>query len=169
MSDFIIRAATVSDIDLLWPMIQAKVEKMNSLGNDQWGKDYPTKSDYMNDILRNELSVAVLETGTPIGVLCITLSGDPDYAGIAWEIQAPALTLHRLVIFRNVQHLGVVSALFQKAENCAKGRSIKSIHAVTYSKNDKMMEIFSREGYEERGILYMRNRPFHYIAYEKKL
>ncbi len=169
MSDFIIRTATVSDIDFLWPLIQAKVAKMNSLGNEQWGKDYPTKSDYMNDILRNELYVAALETGTPIGTLCITPSEDPDYAGVAWEVWAPALTLHRLATSANARHPYVVPALFRKAESCAKSLSMKSIHAVTYSKNKKMIEIFLREGYEERGVLYMRNRSSHYIAYEKIL
>ena len=118
MSDFAIRAATVSDIDLLWPWIQAKVAKMNALGNEQWGQDYPTKRDYMNDILRNELFVAVLETGAPVGALCITPSESPDYAGIAWKVGAPALTLHRLAASTNDRHPCVVPALFRKAESC---------------------------------------------------
>ena len=66
-----IRLARPEDMDAVWALVQRAVAHMRSLGNPQWGEDYPTRAHYAADQARGELYVAVDEAGTILGAVCL--------------------------------------------------------------------------------------------------
>ena len=53
-----IRLARPEDVDAIWALVQRAAAHMQSLGNPQWGEDYPTRAHYAADQARDELYVA---------------------------------------------------------------------------------------------------------------
>lgn len=50
-----IRLARPEDVDAIWALVQRAAAHMQSLGNPQWGEDYPTRAHYAADQARDEL------------------------------------------------------------------------------------------------------------------
>ena len=58
-----IRLARPEDVDAIWALVQRAAAHMQSLGNPQWGEDYPTRDFYAGDISRGELYAAASGAG----------------------------------------------------------------------------------------------------------
>ena len=56
------------------------------------------------------------------GIRADTTLAGIDYADVPWAVDAPALVMHRMVVDPDVQRGGVASALFQHAEDRARGQ-----------------------------------------------
>lgn len=110
-----IRLACPEDVDAIWALVQRAAAHMQSLGNPQWGEDYPTRAHYAADQARDELYVAEDEDGTILGAVCLNQEQAPEYALLPWAVSGPAMVLHRLAVDPDAQRRGVGRSFFQFA------------------------------------------------------
>lgn len=169
MTHFTIRPAVETDLDALWLMVCRAVEKMNAEGSEQWSSDYPTPEHYREDIRRGELLTAVADDGSVLGIACATTAPEPNYRDVPWNVEGPALVIHRMAVDPELQRSGVASALFEYAENRARQQGVPAVHVDTYSKNEKMQALFRGRGFVQRGTIRLHGRPLPYPAFEKLL
>lgn len=55
----VIRHGTVEDVDSILDIVKEVTARMNAEGNFQWNQFYPLRDDFLKDIERQELYVAV--------------------------------------------------------------------------------------------------------------
>lgn len=166
-----IRRAALRDLEEIWSLVGRAVAHMNTLGNPQWGADYPTRAHYEADIARGELYLALRFDGRVLGVACINTDQAEEYAPLPWTIPGPAMVIHRMAIDPAAQRQGIATALFRFAEELARGAGIATMHMDTYAQNSRMQALVRRMGYEPTGeVSFSRpNRPLTYPCFEKVL
>ncbi len=169
MLSYTIRPARPQELDQIWDLVRRAVAKMNAEGSEQWGPDYPARSDYAADIQRGELWAAVGPEGRVLGVACVNQHEDPTYAAVAWTCPSPAVSVHRAAVDPEVQRGGVASALLSHAVELAREAGVASLHVDTYSKNVKMQGLFRKLGFVQRGEIRLHSRPLPFPAFEKVL
>ena len=167
---FEITPAAAADLDEIWPMIGRAAAHMNTLGNPQWGEDYPTRAHYAADIGRGEL-YAAREDGNILGVACLNTARAEEYAPLLWKSTGPALVIHRMAVNPEMQRRGVGRALFTFAEELARKKGLAAIHADTYSLNAPMQTLFLAMGYSRVGFVRFGRpcRELDYPCFEKLL
>lgn len=166
MEPFSIRPAEPEDLDQIWSLVRRAVKKMNAEGSDQWGEDYPLREDYEDDLTHGELWCAVTGDGRVLGAACINREEDPTYAGVAWTVPGPALSIHRAAVDPAAQRRGVGSALVRHAITLARQEGVRSMRVDTYSKNTNMQWLFQKLGFIRRGEIHLHSRDLPFPAFE---
>ena len=165
---FTIRLAGPSDLPALWALVERAVAHMNSLGNPQWGSDYPTRALYAADQAAGELYVALNPQGRLLGCACINGRESPEYAAVAWSA-SPAYSVHRLAVDPEAQRKGVATALMAHAETLARRAGVPALHVDTYTRNGRMQALFYKRGFRKVGEISLHGRPEPYPCFEKIL
>jgi GNAT superfamily N-acetyltransferase len=164
-----IRLATANDIPAIMQLINQVVPLMIASGNHQWDNTYPNAQVFANDILQNQLWVAVVDDEIG-GVSAITTDQDAEYAHVGWDITEVAIVTHRLAVSPRFQGLGIAAALLQKAEDEAIRRHIKTLRIDTNSLNKATQKLFPKMGYTFIGEIGLDFRPgLLFYCYEKRL
>ena len=166
-----IRLARPEDVDAIWALVQRAAAHMHSLGNPQWGEDYPTRAHYAADQARDELYVAEDEDGTILGAVCLNQDQAPEYALLPWAISGPAMVLHRLAVDPAAQRRGVGRSFFQFAEAMARCHGLPTFHLDTYARNDRMQALIRSQGFTQVGMVHFdrEGRPDGFPCFEKVL
>lgn len=166
-----IRPAHLGDLDEIWAIVGRAVAHMNAQGNPQWGIDYPTLDHYAADVARGELYVAQGEDSTILGVVCLNDDQSAEYAPLPWRIPGPAIAIHRMAVDPAAQGQGVARGLFLFAEKLAKDKGFSTIHADTYSLNNRMQSLFLSMGYDRVASVHFERDGRHlpYPCFEKVL
>lgn len=166
-----IRLARPEDVDAIWALVQRAAAHMHSLGNPQWGEDYPTRAHYAADQARDELYVAEDEDGTILGAVCLNQDQAPEYALLPWAISGPAMVLHRLAVDPSAQRRGVGRSFFQFAEAMARCHGLPTFHLDTYARNDRMQALIRSQGFTQVGTVHFdrEGRPDGFPCFEKVL
>jgi ribosomal protein S18 acetylase RimI-like enzyme len=92
-----IRLATKDDFPSLMALVRRVVPLMRATGNLQWDETYPNEAVFQRDIDLNQLWVAVV-AGNIAGVAAVTMDQEPDYTQVGWNIEEPAIVVHRLAV-----------------------------------------------------------------------
>ena len=167
-----IRKAVRSDLNELWTLVRAAIEEMNRSGNNQWGADYPILEDYAQALDDGQLYAACGETGAIRGVAVFNTAEEPQYSGLNWLTQSPALVIHKVAVDPSAQRTGAASALFQFAFELARSRGLASVRIDTYSLNQRMQALIRKQGFSFVGEIYFPafpDRPLPFRAFEKIL
>ena len=145
------------------------VPLMRATGNLQWDESYPNETVFQRDIDLEQLWVA--ELGTAIaGVAAVTMDQEPDYAQVGWDIDEPAIVVHRLAVDPAFRGLGAAGALMQKAEEIAIERGINVLRVDTNTQNEATQRLFPKLGYRLAGEIGLAFRPgLRFLCYEKRL
>ncbi|SHI99671.1 Acetyltransferase (GNAT) family protein [Clostridium amylolyticum] len=162
------RKAVIEDIEEIMNIVQGAVAKMNELGNDQWGEDYPKAQDYLKDIKEGTLFV-YCQGNDILGVICINEDEAPEYSDVSWRINAKALVIHRIAVKVHSQGKGIAYKLLGFAEDLARETGINYIRTDTYTKNNGAQRLFLKSGYEFRGVIHFTRRPEDFYCYDKVL
>lgn len=136
---------------------------MRSSGNpNQWNGAYPDPELLREDIRRQCLYV-IKKDGRIHGVFMLLLEEEPTYSYIedgSWrEGETPYGTIHRLA------GDGEVKGLFAKCVAFCEGK-VKYLRADTHFDNHTMQHLLEKNGFERRGIIYLKNGDSR-IAYQK--
>jgi ribosomal protein S18 acetylase RimI-like enzyme len=67
---------------------------------------------------------------------------EPDYAQVGWDIDEPAIVIHRLAVDPAFRGAGVAGALMQKAEEVAADRGITILRVDTNTQNEATQRLF---------------------------
>src|ERR1700759_2250658 len=138
-------------------------------GDLQWGETYPNETVLQRDIDLVQLWVAEADTGLA-GVAAITMDQEPDYAQVGWDINEPAVVVHRLAVDPAFPGAGVAGALMQKAEEVAAERGIAILRVDTNTQNAATQRLFPKLGYQLAGEIGLEFRPgLRFFCYEKRL
>ena len=150
---------------LMWRVVPG----MLAAGNHQWDDSYPNEAVFQRDIDLAQLWVA--HVGTAIaGIAAITMDQETDYTQVGWDINEPAVVVHRLAVDPAFRGTGVATALMQKAEDIAAERGITILRVDTNTYNQATQQLFPKLGYLLAGEISLQIRPgLRFFCYEKRL
>lgn len=135
---------------------------MRANGNpNQWNGAYPDPETLRTDIEKQRLYV-YKKDGRIHGVFMLLLEEEPTYAYIedgSWREEAPYGTIHRLA------GDGEVKGLFAKCVAFCE-KKVPYLRADTHFDNHTMQHLLEKNGFERRGIIYLKNGDPR-IAYQK--
>lgn len=135
---------------------------MRANGNpNQWNGAYPDPETLRTDIEKQRLYV-YKKDGRIHGVFMLLLEEEPTYAYIEdgnWREERPYGTIHRLA------GGGEVRGLFAKCVAFCESK-VKYLRADTHFDNHTMQHLLEKNGFERRGIIYLKNGDPR-IAYQK--
>lgn len=135
---------------------------MRANGNpNQWNGAYPDPETLRTDIEKQRLYV-YKKDGRIHGVFMLLLEEEPTYAYIedgSWREERPYGTIHRLA------GDGEVKGLFAKCVAFCESK-VKYLRADTHFDNHTMQHLLEKNGFERRGIIYLKNGDPR-IAYQK--
>ena len=135
---------------------------MRANGNpNQWNGAYPDPETLRTDIEKQRLYV-YKKAGSIHGVFMLLLEEEPTYAYIedgSWREETPYGTIHRLA------GDGEVRGLFAKCVAFCESK-VKYLRADTHFDNHTMQHLLEKNGFERRGIIYLKNGDPR-IAYQK--
>jgi N-acetylglutamate synthase-like GNAT family acetyltransferase len=164
-----IRLATQDDLPALMELIGRVVPLMRAAGNLQWDHSYPNTDVFNRDIQLKQLWIAELE-GHITGVAAVTTDQDHDYTQVGWDINEPAIVVHRLAVDPAFRGLGAAGILMQKAEAVAVERGIHVLRVDTNTQNVATQQLFPKLGYLLAGEISLEFRPgLRFFCYEKRL
>jgi ribosomal protein S18 acetylase RimI-like enzyme len=164
-----IRLAIYEDLGALMALLQRVVPLMRSAGNLQWDENYPNETVLKRDIDLKQLWIA--EIGPDIaGFAAVTMDQEPDYAQVGWDINEPAIVVHRIAVDPSFRGAGVASSLMQKAEHIAVERAVFVVRVDTNTQNVATQRLFPKLGYQLAGEISLQLRPgLRFFCYEKRL
>lgn len=136
---------------------------MRESGNpNQWNGAYPDPELLKEDIRKQRLYV-IKKDGRIHGVFMLLLEEEPTYGYIedgSWrEGETPYGTIHRLA------GDGEVKGLFPRCVAFCQSK-VKYLRADTHFDNHTMQHLLEKNGFERRGIIYLKNGDPR-IAYQK--
>jgi ribosomal protein S18 acetylase RimI-like enzyme len=164
-----IRLATYDDLSALMALMRRVVPAMLAAGNLQWDDNYPNEAVFKRDIDLAQLWVADAESSIT-GLAALTMDQEPDYAQVGWDIDEPAIVVHRLAVDPAFRGAGVATALMQKAEEIAAERGITVLRVDTNTQNQATQRLFPKLGYLLAGEINLHIKPgLRFFCYEKRL
>jgi ribosomal protein S18 acetylase RimI-like enzyme len=89
---------------------------------------------------------------------------------VGWDIDEPAIVVHRLAVDPAFRGAGVAAALMQKAEDVAVERGVGVLRVDTNTQNEATQRLFPKLGYRLAGEISLQFRPgLRFFCYEKRL
>jgi len=168
-----LRRADENDIPAIMVVIRKVVPLMRAAGNLQWDDAYPNPEVFMRDIAKKQLWVAQIDdsgTSTIAGVAAITEDQEPEYARVGWDINEPAIVVHRVAVDPEYRGRGIAEALMRQAEVVAAERGIHVLRVDTNSQNQATQRLFPKLGYTFFGETELGFRPnLRFLCYQKRL
>ena len=150
-------------------LIRAVVPQMRAEGNLQWDDDYPNPAVFGKDIAAGQLWVAEIDDAIA-GVAAITTEQSPEYADVGWDLNEPAIVVHRLAVDPAFRGRGVAEALMRHAEAVAREQRISVLRIDTNTQNPAMHRLMPKLGYTFAGEIGLAFRPgLRFFCYEKRL
>ena len=164
-----IRLAVGEDVAGVMGVLRRVVPMMRAAGNLQWDDAYPNAEVFERDIELGQLWVAEID-GAIAGVAALTSDQEPEYAEVGWDIEEPAVVVHRLAVDPAFRGMGVAGALMRKAEDVAMERGIRVLRVDTNTLNEASQRLFPKLGYALVGEIGLEFRPgLRFLCYEKRL
>ncbi len=154
--------ATEADLPRILEIYDIAKAYMRTSGNpNQWNGAYPDPELLRADIAQQRLYV-YKKDGKIHGVFMLLLGEEPTYAYIedgSWREETPYGTIHRLA------GDGEVKGLFAKCVAFCE-KKVPYLRADTHFDNHTMQHLLEKNGFERRGIIYLKNGDPR-IAYQK--
>ena len=164
-----IRTCKSDEVTTLMDLVRRMVPSMRASGNLQWDEDYPNAEVFQQDVAAAQLWVAEID-GKIGGFAAITTEQPAEYAEVGWNVQEPAIVVHRLAVDPAWRGKGIAAALMAQAETVAKDRGIGVLRVDTNSENAATQRLFPKLGYTLAGEIELGFRPgLRFLCYEKRL
>lgn len=162
------RKAVLSEIPLIWAILQQAIIRRREEGSRQWQDGYPNPEVLQKDIEKGA-GFVVTEGETIIGYSAVLINDEPAYATIEgkWLTTEDFIVVHRVAVAEQYLGKGIAQKIFGHIETFALSNKIYSIKADTNYDNIAMMKIFEKLGYTYCGEVYFRGSARK--AYEKVL
>ena len=165
----IIRLAQSADVVSIMKLVAEVVPMMNASGNFQWDNTYPNPAVFEKDILNQDLWLTEFE-GDIAGVAALTTVNEEEYAGVGWDINEPAVVVHRLAVSPHYQGKGIAGALMLQAEQVARDKGINVLRVDTNVVNKATNSLFPKLGYVFAGEIELKfKKDMKFSCYEKRI
>ena len=162
------RKAQLSEIPLIWTILQQAIQRRKEDGSNQWQDGYPNPEIIQNDI-EKEQGYVLVDNEVIVGYCAILINDEPEYEKIVgkWLTNNDFVVFHRVAISQDYLGKGLAKIMMTSIETLALENNIYSIKADTNFDNDAMKHLFEKQGYIYCGEVYFRGSPRK--AYEKVL
>ncbi len=158
---------TEQDLDAICSLLKDAIKEMEKHGIFQWDEIYLTRSDFEEDIGKNDLYV-VYDDDTLIAFYVISREWDEQYDNAEWKYDDDsAYILHRFCVSPKVQNRGIGKTVLNQIEKQVKEMGYESIRLDTFTQNPYAQRLYRHNGYESRGYADWRKGRFDLM--EKKL
>jgi ribosomal protein S18 acetylase RimI-like enzyme len=165
----LIRLAVRENVATVMALLRQVVPLMQAAGNLQWDERYPNEAVFELDVVRKQLWVAEID-GVIAGMAAVTTEPELEYAQVGWDIEEPAVMVHRLAVDPAFRGAGIAALMMRKAEEVATERGISIVRTDTSAENATAQRLFSKLGYELAGEIGLSFRPgLRVLCYEKRL
>lgn len=167
--DYLFRQATSNDINEIWEILAAGIERRRIDGSNQWQDGYPNPDVIKNDIDTNIGYVLISEEGVIAGYCAVIINDEPAYADIIgkWLTQGDYVVYHRVAISEHFLGKGLAQVMLKHIEDFALSKNITSLKVDTNFDNAGMLKILDKLGYVYCGEVFFRGSPRK--AFEKVL
>ncbi|SDE18765.1 GNAT family N-acetyltransferase [Riemerella columbipharyngis] len=160
------RKAKTDDEAAVWEILKSAIHRRRLDGSSQWQDGYPNMEILKNDI-RQEAGWVLVGGEMVCGYVAI-YGEEPAYDDLKqgnWLSNGVFIVIHRLAVSEGLIGRGLAQKIFEKVEEFARQKGIKSIKADTNFDNYAMLHIFKKMGYSYCGKVYFRGSER--LAYEK--
>jgi GNAT superfamily N-acetyltransferase len=164
----ILRKAILSEVPVIWEILQQAIERRRLDGSQQWQNGYPNEQSIRDDISKGYAYVLV-ENDVVIAYSAIIFDVEPAYTAIKgkWLTNGDYVVVHRVATSDAVKGKGVATELFRKIEDLAMENNVFSVKVDTNFDNVPMLKIVDKLGYTYCGEVEFHGSPRK--AYEKVL
>ena len=133
----------------------------------EWDALYPTKDDFIEDIQKGTLFVA-MDNGQLVAIYVISRECDEEYLRCAWENETDgACVLHRFCVSPNFQNRGIGKSILRHMEEQMRTMGFQSVRLDVFTENPYALKLYEKNSYEKRG--YADWRKGRFLLMEKKL
>lgn len=164
----VLRKATISEIPVIWEILQDAIEQRRLDGSTQWQDGYPNELSIKNDI-DNGHGYVLTESESILCYAAIIFDKEPAYENIEgkWLSSDDYTVVHRVAVSKSAKGKGIATKLFESIEGLSVENNIYSIKVDTNFDNIPMLKILDRLKYTYCGQVYFRGGARR--AYEKQL
>jgi GNAT superfamily N-acetyltransferase len=169
-----IKLVTLKEFNQAYQIVEDGRKLLKESNSRQWQYGHPTKELVMNEIKSQKLR-GIYVDGVLALIAAFSLIPDPSYTKIIngkWLTNTNKyLTIHTLSVKKEYCKLGLSKLIFEEAYKVAKENNLISVRADTYKMNRIVQHIFSKEGFQYCGIIYLVDETIadDRYAYEKVL
>ena len=161
------RLAEKSDIDDVVKLIKAAIVQMEADGIYQWDDIYPAKEDFINDIEKKSLYLAI-DSKKLAAIYVISAESDEAYKNATWENNdESAYILHRFCVSPDYQNKGIGKEVLAHIETQIYEMGYNSIRLDVFTENPYAQKLYRKSGYIVRGYADWRKGRFELM--EKKI
>lgn len=163
-----LRKADITEVPLIWEIIQDAIEQRRQEGSSQWQDGYPNELSITNDINKS-YGYVLTENETILCYAAIIFDKEPAYEDIEgkWLTNGSYGVVHRVAVSKLAKGKGIATKLFQSIEGLCLEHHIYSIKVDTNFDNVPMLKILDKLGYTYCGEVHFRGAARK--AFEKKL
>jgi len=153
-----IKLVALPEFNQAYQIVEDGREYLKEANSKQWQYGHPTKELVMNEI-KNQKLRGIYVDGVLALIAAFSLVPDPSYTRIddgKWLTDTNKyLTIHTLSVKKEYRKLGLSKLIFAEAYRVAKEKNLISVRADTYKMNKIMQHIFSEEGFQYCGLIYL--------------
>ena len=162
----ILRKANLSELPIIWDIIQQAIEQRREDGSEQWQNGYPNEQIIHKDITKGYAYVLV-DNNAIVAYAAIIFGIEPAYNDIKgrWLTDDDYVVVHRVATSNAVKRKGVATHLFRMIEDLCIGQKVYSIKVDTNSDNAPMLRILDKLSYTYCGEILFKGASRK--AYEK--
>ena len=164
----ILRKALLSELPIIWDILQQAIAQRRNEGSNQWQNGYPNEQTVHDDIA-NGCAHVLVENGEIIAYAAIIFGVEPAYENIEgkWLTHGDYVVIHRVATSNNVKRKGIATQLFKMIEELSVEQKVYSIKVDTNFDNVPMIKILNKLDYSYCGEVFYDGMPRK--AYEKIL
>jgi GNAT superfamily N-acetyltransferase len=168
IEQLVLRKADISEVPVIWTIIQDAIEQRRQEGSSQWQDGYPNELSITNDI-KNGYGYVLTENETVLCYSAIIFDKEPAYEDIEgkWLTNGDYGVVHRVAVSKLAKGKGIATKLFKSIEGLCLEKNIHSIKVDTNFDNVPMLKILDKLEYTYCGEVYFRGAARK--AFEKKL
>ena len=153
--------ALIENLEDIFTIFRAAVEKMEHDGIHQWDEIYPDRQTLQNDILKNQMFISKLD-GETVCAYVINRECDGEYSSGNWNYpDETALIVHRLCVNPKYQHKGIAHQAMLYIEAQAGKMGARSIRLDCFTLNPFALRLYSNLGYHKTGVVTWRKGDFY--------
>lgn len=161
------RLANLADIENICALIEGAIKEMETWQIFQWDELYPTRDDFIEDIKRESLYLA-LDEDEIVALYVISDESDEAYKRANWKYDADtAYILHRFCVSPLFQNRGIGKAVLLHIEEQIKDMGYESVRLDVFTENPFAQRLYRNNGYEVTGYADWRKGRFDLM--EKKI
>ena len=164
----ILRKANLTELPLIWSIIQQAIEQRKQDGSKQWQNGYPNELVIEQDIANSQAFV-LIENQKIIAYSALIFGIEPAYTEIEgdWLTDDDYAIVHRVAVADSAKGKGIATLLFKMIENLCIKNKVYSIKVDTNYDNVPMLKILENLNYTYCGIVQFTGGSRK--AYEKVL